>query len=84
MSFSIFCYVLGAKEDIHIPGIRHFLVETEHFRSDFDRCSGEFSFATMQEGGWVNLLNSKNSYLGAFELCDADFEYPSELIKFPY
>ena len=85
MSYSIFILVLHTDEDIVIPSSTKIYVETMHFPHNYDRTSGDFPYMTMHKGTLVSLLNPNpdRRFLGAFDICTADFEHPEEHIKYP-
>jgi len=84
MSYDICCIVMGLKEDFPVPETKKIIVETEYSSSHVGgRYSKLYPFMTMQEGTWINLLTPGQEHLGAFGICDADFDYPAESINYP-
>ena len=89
MSYDLCCLVMGIemKEDIVIPDVKQIIVQTEYLPNN---CSGrntyEYPLMATQEGTWIHLLNPDpdRHYLGSFDLCSGNFEYPKEMIKYPY
>ena len=88
MSYDLCCLVMGVEEDIRLPNLKQIKVENEYSPdSNSGRYYDEYPFMTMQRGTWFNLLNPEKSYLGAYGLCDADFELAEaqpDFIKVPY
>ena len=88
MSYSLFSLILGAKEELITPPPTQILVEFKNnrFQLDYDKNSGEYAFMMLQEGVCVTFSNPdpERSFLGACDICDADFDCPKELIKYPY
>jgi len=84
VSYDINVLVLGIKENIVMPGTKLSIIESEYASNSGGRYGEMYPFMTMQEGTWVQLLNPAHTYSGAFGLCDGDFEYPKERIKYPY
>ena len=87
MSYSLWCFVLGAKKDMALPNTKYFTLESRYSPYSLNNIGFEaYSLMEMERGVWVDLINAEylNGFAGALRLCDADWEYPKELIQYPY
>ena len=89
MSYDLCCLVLGIEEDLGSPETVKIAVESEYSSNSCSRYSEMYPFMTMQRGTWINLINPdpEKLYMGAFGLCDADFEAQetqSDSFKIPH
>jgi len=86
MSYSLWCLVLGAKEKIELSDTKHFTLESTYYPYSFKDIGYEASsLMQMGRGMRVELFNIKHldGAAGALCLCEADWDYPKESIKYP-